>query len=305
MSCDNLPGNGEVASRIVLQFAERKNNDVAKWIRANVSFPNSMVDRITPVPSKETIELAKSKFDIEDRAAVASESFIQWIIEDNFINSRPALEEVGVQFVDDVEPYEKLKVRMLNGSHSALSYISYLLGYREVDLAMNDELIKEFVSKYMDTDIVPCLPQVPGIEVSEYRDALIERFSNPAIRDQIQRLAMDGSEKIPNALVGPIEYHLRSGSACKHLAFAIAGWYRYLRGTDESGQPIEILDPLAQQMRTLAAKHPSDPSRFLEIEQIFGSVVSHSTEFKEQVRKALETIDTMGARDALTTLLRA
>lgn len=304
MSCDNLPGNGHIAQRIIVQFAEAVDQKVADWIHENVSFPNGMVDRITPAPSDETIKYVSETFGIEDPGALVSEDFLQWIIEDNFINGRPALEEVGVQFVQDVEPYEKLKVRMLNGSHSALSYISYLMGYREVDVAMNDPLINDFVRAYMNDDITPCIPQVPGVDVEKYKGILIERFSNPAISDKIQRLAMDGSEKIPNALIPPIEYNLEHGISTKYLAFAVAAWYRYLRGTDEQGNAIEITDPMSQELVSRASAHPADPAQLIGIKEIFGVNVSQSAQFIEEVHAALEQIEAMGTKDALTKLLQ-
>jgi len=304
MSCDNLPGNGHIASRIIIQFAQEKDPKVAQWIRDNVSFPNGMVDRITPAPSEQTTKFVSETFNIDDPGALVSEDFLQWIIEDDFINGRPALEEVGVQFVKDVEPYEKLKVRMLNGSHSALSYLSYLMGYREVDVAMNDPLVNDFVRMYMNEDITPCIPEVPGVDVEEYKNILIERFSNPAISDQIQRLAMDGSEKIPNALVPPIEYHLEHGTSSRYLAFAVAAWYRYLRGTDEDGAKIEITDPMSAELVARASAHPMDPAQLIGIKEIFGVNVSQSAAFIEEVSKSLESIETMGTKDALTKLLQ-
>ncbi len=304
MSCDNLPGNGRIASRIITQFAQACDPEVAQWIQTNVSFPNGMVDRITPAPSDETTRFVRDTFGIEDHGALASEDFLQWIIEDNFINGRPALEEVGVQFVNDVEPYEKCKVRLLNGSHSALSYLSYLMGYREVDAAMNDSLINEFVRRYMDEDITPCIPEVPGVDVEAYKKILVERFSNPAISDKIQRLAMDGSEKIPNALVPPIEYQLSRRESTKFLAFAVAAWYRYLRGVDEQGNTIDITDPMSQDLIMQATAHPMDPEGFIGIKEIFGESLSTNPVFIEEVTSALEAIESMGTKDALTKLLQ-
>jgi mannitol 2-dehydrogenase len=303
MSCDNLPGNGHVTERVLLQFAEAKNPEVADWIRVNVSFPNGMVDRITPTPNAEVIALAREQFAIADDAALASESFLQWILEDNFINGRPALETVGVQFVEDVTPYEKMKVRLLNGSHSALSYVAYLMGYREVDAAMADPLIREFVVRYMTDDVTPSVPMVPGVDLNDYKATLIERFSNPAISDKVQRLAMDGSQKIPNAIVPPLEHQLGSGGSISYLAFALAGWYRYLRGIDEQGAPIEITDPMAEKLQALATAHPDDPSAFLAVTEIFGPTLGTNSELTRATTAALEAIDTMGTRDALTKLL--
>lgn len=303
MSCDNLPGNGHVTSRVLLQFADSVDAETAAWIRTNVSFPNCMVDRITPAPNDATVALARDEFGIDDPCAVASESFIQWILEDNFINGRPALETVGVQFVDDVTPYEKMKVRLLNGSHSALSYLSYLMGYREVDAAMADPLVREFVQRYMDDDVTPSVPTVPGVDLVQYKRTLIERFSNPAISDKIQRLAMDGSQKIPNAIVPPIEFQLDNGGSIRYLAFALAAWYRYLRAIDEEGAPIEITDPMADELTARAKVNPDAPMHLIAVQEIFGPALSANQTLITAVTEALEAIETMGTRNALTKLL--
>ncbi|MFZ4514809.1 MAG: mannitol dehydrogenase family protein [Acidimicrobiia bacterium] len=303
MSCDNLPGNGHVTARVLLQFADAMDVDTAAWIRTNVSFPNCMVDRITPAPNETTVALARDEFGVEDPCAVASESFIQWILEDNFINGRPALETVGVQIVDDVTPYEKMKVRLLNGSHSALSYLSYLMGYREVDVAMNDPLIREFVQRYMDEDVTPSVPTVPGVDLTQYKRTLLDRFSNPAISDKIQRLAMDGSQKIPNAIVPPIEYQLTNGGSIRYLAFALAAWYRYLRAIDEEGQPIEITDPMSTELISRAKLNPDAPMHLIAVQEIFGPALSSNQTLIGAVTEALEAIDVMGTRNALTKLL--
>jgi len=185
MSCDNLPGNGHLTQRLILAFANLVDKDLANWIKENVSFPNAMVDRITPMTTAPIVEIVNSQFLIDDAWPVVCEDFKQWVLEDNFCDGRPRLDKVGVQLVDDVEPYEKMKVRLLNGSHSALSYLSYLTGYREVDTAMADPLISKFVRTYMDSDVTPSVPNVPGIDLDAYKDKLIERFSNPAISDQV------------------------------------------------------------------------------------------------------------------------
>lgn len=301
MSCDNLPGNGHVTERVLLQYADALRPAVADWIRANVSFPNGMVDRITPAPNAGTVALARDAFDVEDPAAVACESYLQWILEDTFINGRPALETVGVQFVDDVTPYEKMKVRLLNGSHSALAYLSYLMGYREVDAAMADPLIRTFVERYMDLDVTPSVPDVPGVDLADYKRTLVARFSNPAISDQVQRLAMDGSQKIPNAIVPPLAHQRATDGSIDHLAFAIAAWYRYLRGVDETGAAIELTDPLAGSLTALAQQAPQDPTAFLRTSEIFGDVADDGV--ITAVTEAVALIDEFGTRAALTKLV--
>ncbi len=303
MSCDNLMSNGHLTSRLLLQFAELKEPETARWIRDNIAFPNSMVDRITPATTPKTSAFVRDTFGIDDRCPVMSEAYLQWVLEDNFINGRPELEAVGVQLTNDVEPYEKLKVRLLNGAHSALAYLSYLMGYREVDAAMNDSLIYRFVQKYMDEDITPTLPDVPGMDVEVYKQTLRERFSNPAISDQVQRLALDGSSKLPNSIVPPLEHQLAAGGSIKWIAFALAGWYRYLEGVDESGAVIEVSDPMSETLVALAKGHPNDPNQLLAAENIFGKHLAANTRLMVAVKEALDAIHSLGTRQALTKLL--
>jgi mannitol 2-dehydrogenase len=304
MSCDNLPGNGHMTRRLLLQFAETKDPAVARWIGDNVAFPNSMVDRITPAVTEQTRAFVRDTFGVDDRCPVVSESYLQWVLEDHFANGRPQLEEVGVHITDDVEPYEKLKVRLLNGSHSALSYVAYLMGFREVDAAMSDPTIRTFVKRYMDGDITPTVPRVPGIDVTAYKQTLIERFSNPAISDQVQRLAMDGSRKIPNSLVPPLEHQLSTGGSIEWLAFALAAWYRYLYGTDEAGAAIEITDPMRDELVARARNAPANPTALLSMQEIFGERVSTDTRLAAAVKQSLDAIRSLGTGQALGRLLR-
>ena len=302
MSCDNLPGNGHLTRRLLLKFADLKDPETARWIGDNIYFPNSMVDRITPVVTPKTLAFVRDTFGIDDPAALASESFIQWVLEDHFINGRPRLEEVGVQLTNDVEPYEKLKVRLLNGSHSALSYPAYLMGYREVDRAMNDPLIYRFVQRYMDEDVTPTLPEVPGVDVEAYKVTLRERFSNPAISDQVQRLCLDGSAKFPNSTVPPLEFQLQTGGSIRWIAFALAAWYRYLEAVDEQGEPIEVADPMSDLLTSLVRQNPGDPGPLLAIREIFGEA-GRNTRLNLEVKNALEDIRSLGTWQALNKWL--
>jgi mannitol 2-dehydrogenase len=304
MSCDNLPGNGHLTRRLLLQFAEMKNHAVARWIGDNVAFPNSMVDRITPAVTEKTLEFVRGTFGVDDRCPVVSELYLQWVLEDEFAAGRPRLEEVGVQVTSDVEPYEKMKVRLLNGSHSALSYSAYLMGYREVDAAMGDPAIRTFVQRYMDVDITPTVPPVPGMDLAAYKQTLVERFSNPAISDQVQRLAMDGSAKARNAWVPPLEHQLSAGGSIRWLAFAIAAWYRYLYGTDEAGAPIEITDPMSDELTAWARSAPDDPTQLLSMREVFGERLAADGRLAAEVKESLDAIRGLGTRQALERLLQ-
>jgi len=305
MSCDNLPGNGHITKHILTSFARLSDPELARWIEDNVSFPNAMVDRITPVTTDAVRQALLEKFGIDDAWPVVCEDYIQWVLEDDFRYGRPAFEDVGVQIVKDVEPYEKMKVRLLNGSHSALSYISYLCGYRDVDLAMADPLISRFVRSYMDHDITPSVPDVPGIDLTDYKDTLIRRFANPAVRDQILRLAEDGSQKIKNAIVPCIEHQLKTGGSIKFAALALAGWFRFLSGTDEKLAAIPVKDPLADTLTARAKIDPRNPDQLLALQDIFGPIVSSSPEVRKAVAEALESLYTKGAKATLESYLKA
>lgn len=303
VSCDNIPANGNMTRRILLQLADLKEPAVGQWIRDNTAFPNCMVDRITPAVTDKTRAFVRDTFGVDDKCPVVSESYLQWILEDEFINGRPQLETVGVQFTHDVEPYEKLKVRMLNGSHSALAYVAYLMGFRNVDEAMNDRLVRMFVQRYMDEDITPTLLEVPGVDVTAYKHTLIQRFSNSAISDQVQRLAMDGSQKIPNFLVPPLEHQLASGGSIKWMAFALAAWYRYLRGVDESGVAIEIVDPMKEELVSRARIGGKEAMHLLSVQEIFGQHVSADSRVVTAMQDCLDKIYRVGTRQALRQLL--
>ncbi|MAZ76052.1 MAG: mannitol dehydrogenase [Micavibrio sp.] len=303
MSCDNLPGNGHLTQKLVLQFAELVDPELATWIQENVSFPNSMVDRITPVTTNEIVETIKAKFQIEDAWPVVCEDYIQWILEDNFCNGKPPFEEAGVQVIVDVDPYEKMKVRLLNGSHSALAYLSYLKGYRNVDKAMADPLIKNFVRSYMDQDITPTIPEVPGINLDEYKDKLIERFANPAISDQVQRLAEDGSQKIPISILPCIASQLENGGSTKFATLALAGWFRYLTAVDEELKPIEIKDPLSEKLIASAKLDTKTPLHLLGITEIFGTHLPLNDNFVKDLASSMNQIKQDGVEKSLEEAL--
>lgn len=304
MSCDNLPGNGHITRHILTSFARLSDPALARWIEDNVSFPNAMVDRITPVTTDAVRQVLIEKFGIDDAWPVVCEDYIQWVLEDDFRYGRPAYEEVGAQLVKDVEPYEKMKVRLLNGSHSALSYLSYLCGYRDVDLAMADPLISRFVRSYMDHDITPSVPNVPGIDLDTYKDTLVRRFANPAVRDQILRLAEDGSQKIKNAIVPCIEHQLETGGSIKFAALALAGWFRFLNGSDEQMNAIPVKDPLAEQLSARAKIEPRNPDQLLAMKDIFGPQVSTSPLVRQEIAAALDSLYTKGAKATLESYLK-
>jgi len=295
LSCDNLQGNGELTERMVLDFANAVDPSLSKWIEAKASFPNSMVDRITPGTTPKDFEHTKSD-GVEDKAPVASEDWIQWIIEDDFVGGRPKWEEVGALFVPDVLPYELMKLRLLNGSHTALSYVSFLLGHRLVHEALADPLVHKFLSVYMG-QVTPTVPEVPGIDLVDYKAALLRRFANPSVCDQVARLCQDGSTKMP-VFVGPVIQALLEAQVemkeMEALAVCVAGWLRYLEATDEEGRPIEIDDPMQNQLVSLAQScsgNQYDPSELLHL--IYGKDVANS-HFKVLVQQAWKGMRSQG-----------
>lgn len=268
LSCDNIQHNGDVLRSAVLALATLRDPKLADWIGANVNFPSTMVDRITPVTADEDIVALRDRYGIIDRWPVFAESFTQWVIEDRFPSGRPAWEDVGAQFVADVAPYEFMKLRLLNASHLAVSGVGRLCNYVTIADAMADPLIAGFMGALMDRETGPTLPDVPGIDLPGYKATLIERFANPAIKDTVERVNTDAPL---NILVDPIRDRLLADAKLDLLALALAAWLRRVRGDDEQGRPIEIRHPLADQLRAKAIEGGPDPRPLLAMTELFGS----------------------------------
>ena len=299
MSCDNIQGNGSVARKMLLSFAQLSNPELATWIAANVAFPNSMVDRITPATTDEQRELVREKFGIDDGWPVMTEPFKQWVIEDHFTLGRPAWEKVGAQMTADVLPYEVMKLRLLNAAHQALCYVAILLGYEFVHEAMGDADISKLVTLMMDVDVTPILAEVPGVDLSAYKKTLIERFANPAIGDQLSRIGIYGSTGIPKFVLPSIEEQLRRGGSIKFLAFVIASWIRYLDGKDEKGKTINMKDPNAPKLHAIAINSNKSAAPLLELREIFSEDLANASLFRNMVEKYLSDFYEKGTRAAL------
>ncbi|WP_322847101.1 mannitol dehydrogenase family protein [Pseudomonas sp. B33.4] len=279
MSCDNLPHNGAVTRKALLAFATLRNSNLCSWIDANVSFPNAMVDRITPMTSTaHRLQLA-DKHSVDDAWPVVCEPFVQWVLEDKFVNGRPAWEKVGVQFTNDVSPYEEMKIKLLNGSHLALTYLGFLKGYRFVHETMNDPLFVRYMRAYMDLDVTPQLAPVPGIDLTDYKNTLVARFSNQAIADQLERVCSDGSSKFPKFTIPTINRLIADGQETKRAALVVAAWALYLKGVDENGDTYSIPDPRAAFFQALVADDALITQRLLAVEEIFGTAIPRSAEF--------------------------
>ena len=303
MSCDNLQGNGERARYAFTTFARLLDPALAEWAEAEVAFPNSMVDRITPATTDADRAAVRDRFGVADRWPVVCEPFTQWVLEDTFCAGRPPYEEVGVQVVADVEPYELMKLRLLNASHQALAYFGHLLGHEYVHEAAQDPPLRAFVRAYMDEEATPTLPAVPGVDLDDYKTTLIERFSNPGVRDTVARLCAESSDRIPKWLVPVIRARLEDGGDVRFCAAIVASWARYAQGTDEQGREIEVVDRLRDRVMELGRRAQHDPDAFIADRDLFGDLAEHER-FMTAYREALTSLYERGARETLAAVLK-
>jgi len=264
LSCDNIQGNGHVSRRVFTAFARLRDRELADWMTAQVRFPNCMVDRITPKTTDEDRGELSRRFGIDDRWPVLCEPFTQWVLEDDFADGRPPLEDVGVQIVPDVEPYELMKLRLLNASHQALCHPGRQVGYRFVHEVTADPLFARFLLDYMTAEAIPTLRPVPGVDLLGYANQLIERFSNPEVRDTVARLCANASDCIPKFLLPVIREQLAAGRPVTRSAAVVAAWARDAEGTDENGEPHELDDDLAPQLQAAACRQREHPTAFLD-----------------------------------------
>jgi mannitol 2-dehydrogenase len=301
MSCDNLQGNGALAKRMFTTFARLREPELGDWVEREVSFPNSMVDRITPETTDPDRAEVRERFGIDDRWPVVCEPFTQWVLEDAFPAGRPPLEQAGVQLVEHVEPYELMKLRLLNASHQALGYLGYLAGYRLVHDAAQDPVFQDFLLRYMDEEATPTLPPVPGVDLTAYKRTLIERFSNPQIRDTIARLCAQSSDRIPKWLLPVVRQQLATGGEIRRSAAVVAGWARYAEGIDENGEPIEVVDRLRDTLVERARRQRTEPDAFITNRAIFGDLAENQR-FRAAYLAALTSLHERGARATLELL---
>ncbi|BDS49584.1 mannitol dehydrogenase family protein [Rhodoluna sp. KAS3] len=300
-SCDNIQANGDVAKRMFTAFANLKDPDLGSWIEEFVRFPNSMVDRITPVTAPEDVVEVAETLGLEDHWPVVAEPFFQWVVEDEFPLGRPPLEEVDVQMVQDVMPYELMKLRLLNASHQGLTYFGYLSGYRYAHEATSDPAIAQFLMKYMVEEATPTLLPVPGVDLDAYRHKLIERFSNPEVKDTLARLCAESSDRIPKWLVPVIHERLAQGGDVALSAAIVASWARYAEAVDEQGEPINVVDPLKDVLVPIAQSQRVHPLAFIENRELFGDLVDNP-KFTEPYLAALSSLHTNGAHATVVAI---
>jgi mannitol 2-dehydrogenase len=302
LSCDNLQGNGDLCRRVFTTFASLRDSQLGQWVDREVSFPNSMVDRITPATTDTDRAEIRQRFGIDDQWPVICEPFAQWVIEDAFPAGRPLYERAGAQLVRNVAPYELMKLRLLNGSHQAICYFAYLCGYRLVHHAAQDPLLRALLLGYMDEEAIPTLDSVPGVDLQGYKYTLIERFCNPHIRDTIARLCAQSSDRIPKWLLPVIREQLASGGEIKRSAAVVASWARYAEGVDEQGQPIEVVDRMAGKLTQLARRQHEQWDAFISNRELFGDLADDER-FAAAYRSALASLHQRGALATVESLV--
>lgn len=303
LSCDNLPHNGALLAGLVQDFATRLDPSLAAWIAANVRFPATMVDRIVPATTDADRADAEAEIGLRDEAPVSCEPFRQWVIENRFAGPRPAWDRVSAQIVPDVAPYEHMKLRLLNGAHSALAYLGYLAGHDTIAATIADPAFAAYLRGLWQEEIIPVVPAPPGVDLSTYTDELLIRFANPAIRHRTWQIAMDGSQKLPQRLLATIRECLARTLPIPRLALAVAAWARYVGGMDERGQPIDVRDPLAAQLLATWTMAPPNPAAriraMLATQAVFGTDLPQSPAFLAAMTQAAETLHRLGARQAV------
>ncbi|WP_336706962.1 MULTISPECIES: mannitol dehydrogenase family protein [unclassified Cedecea] len=303
LSCDNIPDNGHLVRQAVLGMAASRSAGLTEWIAKEVTFPSTMVDRIVPAATEESLQEIAEILGVQDPCAIAAEPFIQWVVEDNFVAGRPEWEAVGVEMVDDVVPYEQMKLRMLNGSHSFMAYLGYLAGYPHINDCMADEHFARAAKHLMLQEQAVTL-NIRGIDLNQYAASLLERFANPALKHRTWQIAMDGSQKLPQRWLESVRWHLANGSSWPCLALGIAGWMRYVSGLDEQGHAIDVRDPLQGKIQMLVSDSGENErvSALLSLNEIFGDDLPKNEKFVENVRQAWQQLIRLGARGAVENL---
>jgi len=303
MSCDNIEHNGDVARKMLLTFAEAQDSDLAQWIAKEVCFPNSMVDRITPVTTPADIETLAATYGVQDAWPVTCEPFIQWVVEDKFSNGRPAFEKVGVQFVPDVGPYEKMKLRLLNAGHSVLGLLGALHGHPTINVCVEDGLFAKYLRAFLDEEATPILGDIEGINLSDYKNSLLERFANPNIKDSVSRICSESSAKLPKFLIATIHENLAAGGSIKFATLVLVAWCYYSdKQVDQNGHPIEIIDAMQGKLHGAAKETKNTSLAFVKQESLFGRL-SENERFTTCYTTMLQELYSTGDVKSLMTAI--
>ncbi len=306
LSCDNIQHNGDVARKMLLTYIERLDHNLYAWVKEKVNFPNSMVDRITPVTPKSSIDFLKENYQLNDAWPVVCEPYIQWVIEDTFSNGKPPLEELGVQFVKDVTPYEKMKIRLLNAGHSALGIPGAVHGHATINQCMEDQILASFMRGFMDKEATPILGVIEGIDLTEYKNSLEERFANPNIKDGVSRICSESSAKLPKFLIPTLHENLATGGSIRYATFILATWAYYShKGMNFKNQEIEIIDERKEELHEAAKQFNQDEFSFLGIPDIFGKLIENQR-FKNEYSQMIQAIyEKQNIHDLMSQILKA
>ena len=308
LSCDNLPNNGAVLKNIVLDFAQKIDPDFAKWISKEVSFPSSMVDRITPATKEQDILNFAEEYGVYDPALVVHEEFFQWVIEDKFSSERPKFELAGIQMVSNVELHEKMKLRCLNGTHSALAYLGYLAGYNTIAECVSNDSMVNYIQYLWVKEIIPTLERPEGENLTNYCEKLLERYQNPTIEHRTWQIAMDGSQKLTQRILETVSDRLKHQKNFQGLALAIAAWIKYVSGKDLNGETIDVLDPLANDFAMIAKKSKTSEDYvdlILDQGKVFPSNLRDCSAFRTEIQKSYKLLDQYGSLSSIKKLLSA
>jgi mannitol 2-dehydrogenase len=300
LTCDNIQHNGAVLKAAVLTLAEHRDPRLARWIEANARFPSTMVDRITPITTGSDIDYLACRYGVMDHWPVFSETFRQWVIEDDFVQGRPSWEIVGAQLVADVAPYELMKLRLLNASHLAIAGLGRLAGYTYINEISCNLDFRAYMQALMDRETGPTLPVVPGVDIARYKSTLITRFANPNIRDTADRVNADAPI---NLLIDPIRDRLAADADTNLLALALAAWMKRVGGIDDAGLPVTTVHPLADLLRSRAIEGGPDPRPLLSVTTLFGDLIE-SPCFVSTLERWLFALYEYGARGSVALARR-
>ena len=302
LSCDNLAGNGRLLAAAARDYAAALDPDLARWIEAEIPFPSSMVDSITPATTDALVQRVASQLGVEDRWPVQREAFVQWVVEEHRSRESPDWERAGVTLTDDVSGYERAKLRLLNGAHSALAYVGLLRGHETVAEAMRDVQLKTFVRDLMREDVAPTLPRVRGLDIEQYVESVLRRFANPAIRHELAQIAWDGSKKLPIRILGTLRDSLAAGAPIDRPCMTLAAWMQFVRRRTAAG--IALVDPLAERLACLARERTTgeaeaDVRAFLALDEVFPREIATDAHFRGTLERAYRRLS--DAQSALTT----
>lgn len=307
MSCDNIQENSHVAKQVILDYANTLDTELGAWIESNVTFPCTMVDRIVPAITDQSLAEIAENLGVEDLCGIICEPFRQWVIEDNFVNGRPEWDAVGATFVADVVPFENMKLRMLNGSHSFLAYLGYLAGYRYIYQTMADDAFRQAAYQLMTTEQATTLSMPEGTDLTEYANLLISRFSNTSVKHETWQIATDGSQKLPQRFCESLRFHLKNQTPITWLVLGLAGWMVYVGEKDERGEEIIVNDPMLGQIRSAYQNTTTAQDivvSLLGLNQIFGRDLIDNKPFVEQLITAVDELKTLGAKALISKTLQ-